>query len=178
MSLFKAFFTKHTYAATAAHPTGQEAVALFFYGAAPDVATITALAPDAKIAVNNAGGKTRITVSWDDVSTVITIDPSWNKTEQMQGMRGWTERFPARVRALDEVKALIASFDNVCACYGTVSKPGLDADHKVFTLLRAMGGSAGGFLFSRNSFYDMAGLRITGVDEDKPWLGAPPSVAE
>ena len=177
MSLFKAFFTKHTYAATAAHPTGQEAVALFFYGAAPDVAAITALATDADVAVSNAGGKTRVTVTWDDVSTVITIDPAWNKAEQMPGMRGWAERFPARVRALEKVQALIASFDAVNACYGTISKPGLDADCKVLRLLQAMAGSEGGFLFSRNSFYAMDGVRITGFDEDKPWLGAPPSEA-
>ena len=176
MSLFKAFFTKHTHAAAASRPSGQEAVAVFFYGTVPDITAINALAADATVSVGDSGGKTRITIAWPDVSTTITIDPGWNKAEQMQGMRGWAERFPARVRALDEVKALIASFDNVTACYGTVSKPGLDADNKVVSLLLAMLGEQGGFFFSRNSFYGTDRVRITGFDEDPAWLGTPPQV--
>src|SRR5690606_20692625 len=96
----------------------------------------------------------------------------------MEGMRGWAERFPQRVRDMEEVKALIASFENVNACYGTVSRPGLDVDNKVVNLLKAMLGdqesSGGGFFFSRNSFYGIDGLRITGFSEDPVWLGTPP----
>ena len=152
-----------------------EAVALFFYGAAPDLARISALAGDAAVSTETEGSKTRITITWPDVSTVITIDSAWDKATQMEGMRGWTDRFPAKVRALDEVKALVESFDRVQACYGTVSKPGLDADNKVMNLLRAMQDDAGGFFFSRNSFYGIDGLRITGFDEDPVWLGTPPA---
>jgi hypothetical protein len=174
MSLFKAFFTKHTHAAAATRPSGQEAVAVFFYGAAPDLETITALVENAAVSVSDVDGKTRISITWPDVSTTITIDPAWDKIAQMQGLRGWAERFPARVRELEEVKALIGSFDNVAACYGTISKPGLDANDKVVTLLQAMLGEQGGFFFSRNSFYGADRLRITGFDEDPAWLGAPP----
>ena len=178
MSFIKAFVSKHIQAAAAAHPTGKEAVALFFYGTAPGLAEITALAGDAAISTETVESKTRITLTWPDVSTVITIDSAWDKATQMEGMRGWTERFPAKVRALDEVKAMIASFDSVTACYGTVTQPGLDAGNKVMDLFRALLGTpdqqAGGFFFSRNSFYDRDGLRITGFNEDPDWLGVPP----
>jgi hypothetical protein len=174
MSFLKAFVTKHVMAAADTRPSGQEAVAVFFYGAAPDVAQITALAADAEVSEVNTDGKTRITITWPDVSTMITIDPAWDKATQMQGMRGWTERFPARIRALEEVKALVDSFDKVSACYGTVSKPALDADGKVVALLQAMLGTDGGFYYSRNSFYGTDRLRITGFDEDPAWLGPQP----
>lgn len=178
MSFIKAFVSKHIHAAAAARPTGQEAVALFFYGAAPGLAEITALAGAAKVSSETDGSKTRITLSWPDVSTIITIDAAWDKAAQMQGMRGWTDRFPAKVRALEEVKAMIASFDSVTACYGTISKPGLDAGNKVMDLFRALLGEKGGFFFSGNSFYGVDGLRITGIDEDPSWLGTPPGNAE
>lgn len=177
MSFLKAFVTKHVYAAAAARPAGQEAVAVFFYGPAPVATDIAALASGAEVSVGNTDGKTRITVTWPDVSTVITIDPSWDRAAQMQGMRGWAERFPQRVRVLPEVAALIDSFEHVAACYGSISKPGLDADNKVVNLLLAMLGEAGGFFFSRNSFYATDRLRITGFDEDPAWLGVPPDMA-
>lgn len=174
MSFLKSLVTRHIHAAAARRPEGQEAVAVFFYGAAPDVTRIAELAANAQVSVDNNEGKTRITVVWPDVSATITIDPAWDRAAQMQGMRGWTERFPARVRELDGVKTLIDSFDRVTACYGTVCKPGLDAENKVLSLLTAMEGEAGGFFFSRNSFYGTDRLRITGFDEDPAWLGTPP----
>lgn len=177
MSFIKAFVTKHIHAAAAARPAGQEAVAVFFYGTAPGLAEITALAGTAEVSSETDGSKTRITVRWPDVSTVITIDSAWDKAAQMQGMRGWTDRFPAKVKALEKVQAMIASFDSVTACYGTVSKPGLDADNKVMDFFRALLGSAGGFFFSGNSFYGVDGMRITGIDEDPNWLGTPPDDA-
>lgn len=177
MSFIKAFVTKHIHAAATHRPAGQEAVAIFFYGAAPDVERITELASGAEVSVGNSEGKTRINIVWPDVSTVITIDPAWDKAVQMQGMRGWTDRFPAKVRALDDVKALIDSFDHVNACYGSISKPGLDADNKVVNLFNALLGTEGGFFFSRNSFYGTDRLRITGFDEDPSWLGTPPNAA-
>lgn len=174
MSFIKAFVTKHIHAAAATRPAGQEAVAVFFYGPAPTLGEISALAADAEVSTESEGHKTRINIAWPDVSTTITIDQSWDKTLQMQGLRGWTDRFPAKVKALEEVKALLDSFDHVTACYGTVSKPGLDADNKVMNLLRALHGTEGGFFFSRNSFYGTDSLRITGFDEDPVWLGTPP----
>jgi hypothetical protein len=180
MSFIKAFVTKHIQSVTAARPSGQEAVAIFFYGDPPDTARITELAveAEAEVSVGNDEGKTRIALAWPDVSTVITIDPSWDKAIQMQGMRGWTDRFPAKVRELDEVQALIESFDRVTACYGSISKPGLDDGNKVMSLLKALQGNGGGFFFSRNSFYGTDGLRITGFDEDPAWLGTPQGSAE
>jgi hypothetical protein len=177
MSFIKAFVSKHIQAAVSTPPNGMESVALFFYGAAPTHEAIAALASGAEVSSTHTDGKTRITVAWPDVNTVITIDPSWDKVTQMEGMRGWAERFPQRVRELEEVKALIASFETVNACYGTVSRPGLDTDNKVINLLKAMLGepeSGGGFFFSRNSFYGLDGLRITGFNEDPVWLGTPP----
>lgn len=174
MSFLKSLVSRHIQAASAMRPTGQESCAIFFYGAAPDRDRIAALALGAETSSTVADGKTRITVAWPDVSIVITIDPSWDRTAQMRGMRGWAERFPAHVRALAEVQALVASFDSVQACYGTVCKPGLDADNKVVGLLKALVGDGGGFFFSRNSFYGVDGLRITGFDEDPAWLGTPP----
>lgn len=177
MSFIKSFVTKHIYAAAETRPTGQEAIAVFFYGAAPSIAEITALAAGAEAVTTEEEGKTRITLTWPDVSTVITIDPNWDKAVQMEGMRGWTERFPKRVRELEEVKTLVASFDTVQACYGTVTKPGLDTDNKVVNLLKALASlhdkDRGGFFFSRNSFYGIDGLRVTGYDEDPVWLGKP-----
>lgn len=174
MSFIKAFVSKHINAAAARHPTDQEAVAVFFYGQSPDIARISELAAGAEISTSTADGKTRITAVWPDVSTTITIDPGWDKAAQMEGMRGWTDRFPPKIKALAEVQALIASFDTVTACYGSVSKPGLDADNKAMNLLRALQADGGGFFFSRNSFYDTDGLRITGFNEDPVWLGTPP----
>lgn len=174
MSFIKAFVSKHINAAAAQRPTGQEAVAVFFYGQAPDAARIAALAAGADVSTSTEAGKTRITIAWPDVSTTITIDPGWDKVAQMEGMRGWAERFPAKVRALDDVKALLDSFDRVEACYGSVSRPGLDAGNKAMTLLKALLAEGGGFFFSRNSFYDTDGLRITGFNEDPVWLGTPP----
>lgn len=174
MSFLKSLVTKHIHAAAAARPQDQEAVAVFFYGAPPAPGSLAALAANAEVTTVQEEGKTRISVVWPDVTTTITIDPAWDKAVQMQGMRGWTDRFPAKVKALDDVKALIESFDTVTACYGTVSKPGLDADGKVINLFRAMLGDGGGFFFSRNSFYGTDGLRITGFDEDPVWLGKPP----
>lgn len=174
MSFIKAFVSKHINAAASHRPTGQEAVALFFYGAAPDPARIAELAAGAEVSTSSTDGKTRITITWPDVSTTVTIDPSWDKAVQMEGMRGWTDRFPAKVKALPEVQALIASFDTVTACYGSVSKPGLDADNKVMNLFKALQGESGGFFFSRNSFYGTDGLRITGFNEDPVCLGLPP----
>lgn len=174
MSFIKAFVSKHINAAAARRPTDLEAVAVFFYGQSPDAARIAELAPGAEVSASTADGKTRITAAWPDVSTTITIDPAWDKAAQMEGMRGWTERFPAKIKALAEVQALIASFDTVTACYGSVSKPGLDADNKAMNLLRALLADGGGFFFSRNSFYDTDGLRITGFNEDPVWLGTPP----
>ena len=174
MSFIKAFVSKHINAAAAQRPTGIEAIAVFFYGQAPDATRIAALATGADVSTSMAEGKTRITIAWPDISTTITIDPNWDKAAQMEGMRGWAERFPAKVRALDEVKALLDSFDRVEACYGSVSRPGLDADNKAMTLLKTLLTEGGGFFFSRNSFYDTDGLRITGFNEDPVWLGTPP----
>lgn len=171
MSFLKSFITRHVHAAAATRPTGQEAVAVFFYGAAPDISGIVGLASPAEADISHGENKTRITLRWADAETVITIDSTWDRHTQMQGMRGWTERFPRHVRELEGVKALVDSFDKVTACYGTISKPALNAD--VLSLLHAMAGEAGGFLFSRNSFYDLDGLRITGFDEDPTWLVEP-----
>lgn len=174
MSFIKAFVTKHIHAAAAAPQSGQEAVAVFFYGAPPDIEHIRALAVGATVSVGLDKDKTRIHVIWPDVTTTITIDPDWDKVTQMQGMRHWTDRFPAKVREMEEVRALIDSFGNVEACYGSISKPGLDAGNKVMALLKGLLGDKGGFFFSRNSFYGTDGLRITGFDEDPVWLGTPP----
>lgn len=174
MSFLKSLVTRHIHAAAASRPTGQEAIAVFFYGTPPDAAQIAALAIGADTEVAEDEGKTRIHVRWPDVSLHITIDPSWDKATQMQGMRAWTGRFPAKVRALEDVRRLIESFDTVAACYGSVSKPGLDADNKAVALLQALIADGGGFFFSRNSFYGPDRLRITGFDEDPVWLGTPP----
>lgn len=177
MSFLKAFVTKSVFAAASAPPKGLEAVALFFYGSAPSIEAITALATDAEVRLSQDGSKTRITLSWGDLNTTISIDTAWDKTAQMEGMRGWAERFPARVRELTDVKALIESFDTVTACYGTVTKPGLDPENKVMNLFKALLNNGGGFFFSRNSFYGTDGLRITGYDNDPIWLGTPPPEA-
>ena len=177
MSRFKAFITKSVQDVNSRPPSGMVAIAAFFYGTPPSVSDIRALAIGADVAVNNDEGKTRITVTWPDVNTVITIDPSWDKVQQMEGMRGWVERFPQHVRVLPEVAKMIESFDTVTACYGTVSKPGLDADNKAVNLLKALLGNEGGFFFSRNSFYGTDGLRITGFNDDPMWLGTPPPAA-
>lgn len=169
MSFIKSFVTKHVLAAASAPPAGMEAVAVFFYGQAPALADISALAPEADVALTTSEGKTRIAVVWPEANMTITIDPAWDKAAQMAGMRNWTERFPARVKQLVEVQALIASFDQVSACFGTVSKPALDA--KTLALLQALIANGGGFFFSRNSFYGADGLRITGYDDDPVWLG-------
>jgi hypothetical protein len=179
MSFIKSFVSKHIHAAAASRPTGMEAIAVFFYGDTPAPESITAVAREAHGAaadISNEDDKTRVKLVWPDVHTVITIDPTWNKVAQMQGMRGWTERFPAKVRELTEVRALIDSFDDVSACYGTVTRPGLDPENKVVSLLKSLTAAGGGFFFSRNSFYGTDGLRITGFDEDPAWLGTPPQV--
>lgn len=173
MSFIKSFVAKHIQAAASFHPPGQEAVAVLFYGPPPTPALIAALAPDAEVSSQESGGKIRIRIAWPTASTVITIDPNWDKAMQMQGMRDWAERFPKHVRELAEVKALIESFEQVQGCYGTVSKPGFDADDKVVGLLQALLAEGGGFFFSRNSFYGADRIRITGFDEDPPWLGVP-----
>ncbi|HTH94132.1 MAG TPA: hypothetical protein VL550_02780 [Rhodocyclaceae bacterium] len=173
MSFLKSFVTRHIHAAAATQPTGQEAVAVFFYGPTPEIARISSLAAPADCDITDVDGKTRITLRWASAETVITIDPTWDRQTQMQGMRGWTERFPKHVRELEGVRALVTSFDTVTACYGTISKPALTAEGLKFLL--QLTGDAGGFFFSRNSFYDLDGLRITGFDEDPVWLIEPDS---
>ncbi|HTJ97156.1 MAG TPA: hypothetical protein VL381_06780 [Rhodocyclaceae bacterium] len=175
MFKLKAFINKSIQEVSSRPPPGITAVAVFFYGPPPALADISALAVGADVAVKNEDGKTRIHVTWSDVNTIITIDPNWDKAQQMEGMRGWVERFPQHVRALPDVAKMIESFDDVSACYGTVSKPGLDVDNKVVNLLKALLGSDGGFFFSRNSFYGTDALRITGFSEDPMWLGTPPA---
>ena len=116
MSFIKSFVSKHIHAAAASRPTGMEAIAVFFYGNTPAPESITTVAREAHGAaadISNEDDKTRVKLVWPDVHTVITIDPTWNKVAQMHGMRGWTERFPAKVRELTEVRALIDSFDDV-----------------------------------------------------------------
>src|SRR4030095_5694283 len=102
MSRFKAFITKSVQDVNSRPPSGMVAIAIFFYGPPPSVADIRTLIVGADVAVNNEEGKTRITVTWPDVNTIITIDPSWDKAQQMEGMRGWVERFPKHVRVLPE----------------------------------------------------------------------------
>ncbi|HWT54781.1 MAG TPA: hypothetical protein VN066_08225 [Rhodocyclaceae bacterium] len=177
MSFIKSFVTKHIHAAAASRPTGMEAIAVFFYGETPApevISTVASQAHGADAVISTEDEKIRVKLVWPDVHTVVTIDPTWDKVAHMQGMRGWTERFPAKVRELGEVRALIDSFEQVSACYGTVTRPGLDPDNKVVSLLKSLTAQGGGFFFSRNSFYGTDGLRITGFDEDPVWLGKPP----
>ncbi|HEY1182288.1 MAG TPA: hypothetical protein VGE56_08295, partial [Rhodocyclaceae bacterium] len=115
MSFLKSLVTKHIHAAAAARPQGQEAVAVFFYGEPPAPESLPGLVADAEVSTVQEDCKTRISITWSDVTATITIDPAWDKATQMQGMRGWTDRFPAKVKVLDDVKALIESFDTVTA---------------------------------------------------------------
>src|SRR5262245_56384365 len=170
VSFLKSFVSKHIHAAAAMRPTGQEAVAIFFYGQAPTPEDIVALATGTETSVTASEGKTRIAVTWGDASLNINIDPGWDKTVQMAGMRGWTERFPQRIRELPHVRAFVETFDKVNYCYGTVAQPALNAS-ALSLLKEILRKGGGGFFFSRNSFYDADGSQITGFDDDPIHLG-------
>lgn len=174
MSLLKSFFTRQIKAANELRPAGQEAVALFFYGIAPSLDAIAARFPDAKAERRDAPGKERLHLSWGEVSLTITVDLGWDRSQQLTGLRGWMERFPARVRAQARVIELMQSLDRVTACYGTISIPGLETHPGPMNVLKQLLSEGGGFFFSRNSFYDAQGASITGFDEDPVWLGVPP----
>ena len=177
MSLIKRFVTRHIHAAAAQRPQGQESAAVFFYGPPPSVETMAAWAGDiaATATVRQEERKTRLTLEWPDASLLITLDPDWDKTAQMTGLSKWAERFPARVRALPKVVALLASFAQVTACFGMVCKPGFAANTALSDLLLRLPGSESGFFFSGNSFYAADRSQITGLDDDPLWLGRPTS---
>jgi hypothetical protein len=150
----------------------QDNAGLFFYGPAPSVEAVDTLAKaqGATVSSEKDGAMTRLTVAWPDVSVMINIDATWQRDEQLSGIRGLLADFPARERNRSEVKQLLANLDRTTTCYGAVIDPGYDRERRVSAFLKALVAPTGGFLFTYQSFYSADGKRITGLQDDPATL--------
>jgi hypothetical protein len=139
---------------------------IYFFGPPPSATEIAAAAEGARTIESVDGDKTRVSITWPDVTMVVTIDPRWNRAGQLRGIRGWLASFPERERQSVIVRDFLANLDMVTACYGSVISPSYDDEGKVARLLKTMVRSSGGFIFTRQSFYSATGVRIAGLEGD------------
>lgn len=144
---------------------------IFFHGTPPAPAQIAALAEGAKVGTSSDGSVTSVVVEWPDVSLTINIDPDWNRSVQLSGIRGWVSRFPDDARSSKAVVSFLAELDRTTTAYGSIIAPGYDEEGKVAALLKKMLDDSGGFFFSHQSFYSASGRRIIGLPGDPDVLG-------
>lgn len=144
---------------------------IFFYGPPPTLETIIDLAKGATVTKTPADTLTKVAVRWPDVSVTITIDPNWNRSVQLSGIRGWLSQLPQNERTSPAVTTFLANLDRTTASYGSVISPGYDASGKVTNFLKALVARSGGFFFSHQSFYTAQGTRVTGLGGDPSTLG-------
>lgn len=144
---------------------------IFFYGSPPTPETIVDLAKGATVTMTSADTLTKVAVRWPDVSITITIDPNWNRSVQLSGIRGWLSQFPQNERTSPAVTTFLANLDRTTMSYGSVISPGYDASMKVANFLKALVERSGGFFFSHQSFYTARGTRVTGLGGDPSALG-------
>lgn len=149
----------------------QDNAGIFFYGRAPAPAQIEAAAPGAKVITTQDGRFTTTTILWPDVTLIITVNPDWDREIQLSGMKGWLENFPAAETGTPAVKAFVQNLNRTTTSYGSMIRPGYDAEGKVAATLLRLIQPDGGFFFSHQSFYDAKGQRIVGLPDDPPKLG-------
>ena len=144
---------------------------IYFFGPPPSSKQLAAMAADASVTESADGDKSRVSITWSDVTIVVTIDPRWNRTTQLRGIRAWLLHFPEDERQSPTVRKFLADLDRTTTCYGCVIFPSYDGDGKVVKFLIATIESAGGFFFTHQSFYGSSGERIAGIDGDPAMLG-------
>lgn len=144
---------------------------IFFYGPPPTLETIIDLAKGAKVTKATADTLTKVAVRWPDVSITITIDPNWNRSVQLSGIRRWLSQFPQNEQTSPAVTTFLANLDRTTTSHGSVISPGYDASGKVANFLKALVARSGGFFFSHQSFYTAQGTRVAGIGGDPGALG-------
>jgi hypothetical protein len=144
---------------------------IYFFGPPPSFKQFAAMAAEASVTEATDGEKSRVSIAWSDVTIVVTIDPRWNRTTQLRGIRTWLLHFPESERQSLAVQQFLADLDRTTTCYGCVISPSYDGDGKVVRLLIAMLEPTGGFFFTHQSFYGSSGERIAGIDGDPGKLG-------
>lgn len=148
---------------------------IYFFGTPPGSKAIVALAPDVASAVTQTDGIVQINLLWSDVSLQISMDPNWNRENELRSIRGWLARFPERDRDAPGTISFLEKLDKTVAFFGAQIEPCYDFEGKVARLLKALLIDTGGFLFSHQSFYSARGHRIVGLPGDPVELG--PAVA-
>lgn len=146
---------------------------IFFYGTPPGIEAIRALAEGAEVSSREEAGIPSITIRWPDVTLDINPNPAWDRAFQLPGIRGWIGQFSLRDRRPAAVKTLIAQLDRTSACYGAFIAPGFDKSGKAAGLLKALLGTEGGYLFTRQAFYSADGTRIIGMAGAPAAFGSP-----
>ncbi len=144
---------------------------IFFYGDPPSPAQIAALAAGAKVRTLSKGNMTSVIVEWPDVTVTVNMDPNWDRSRQLGGIRGWLSQFPEKERTSKPVVSFLAELDRTTTCYGSVISPGYEKEGKAATLLKKLLGASGGFFFSHQSFYSSSGSRIAGLPGDPAVIG-------
>jgi hypothetical protein len=126
-------------------------------------ALILALAPTAKISEGRDGDSTNLTCQWSDVTVRLTIKPHWDGRVERDGMKNWISGFPAEDKNNPAVISLLHRIDSTVDCVGSVTTPRYDSAGKAASLILGLAASLDGYVFSKLSFYDLAGARIIGV---------------
>lgn len=145
--------------------------AIYFFGTPPGSKAIVALAPDVPSAVTLRDAVVQISFLWADVSLQVSIDPHWNRDNELQKIRGWLARFPEHERDAPGAISFLEKLDKTVACFGAEVEPCYDFEGKVARLLKALISQTGGFVFSHQSFYSARGHRIVGLPGDPVELG-------
>ena len=145
---------------------------IYFFGPPPSFADIALAAEGARTLESADGDKSRLSITWPDVTIAVTVDPKWNRAGQLRGIRAWLASFPESERQSAIVQDFLANLDSVTTCYGSVISPWYDGEGKVAKLLKAIIRSSGGFIFTRQSFYSATGVRIAGIEGDPGSLEA------
>jgi hypothetical protein len=144
---------------------------IFFYGTPPSPVEIVALANGAKVSTQSSDNMTTVVVEWPSVSVTVNINPNWNRSVQLSGIRGWLGQFPENERTSSAVVSFLGALDRTTTCYGSTISPAFDKEGKAAAFLRGLLGTSGGFFFSHQSFYSADGKRIAGLSGDPSILG-------
>lgn len=132
----------------------------------PLLPLLSSLAPAANITEGRNGDSTTFTCEWPTVTVTITVDPHWDGSVQLAGMRNWISKFPADERDTPAVAALLRKIEGTVDCIGSVIRPGYDAEGKAAALVLGLAAKLEGFVFSHQSFYDAAGTKVIGLPDN------------
>jgi hypothetical protein len=145
-----------------AEPTNDKAGIYSTMKVPPLKTLLAALDPTAKVVEGRNGDTTNFSCEWQGVTVQFTLKTNWNGPVESSGMKAWIARFPAGEQNTPAVAALLRKMDSSVACVGSVITPRFDPTGKASALVLALATKLDGYVFSHQSFYDAAGVKIIG----------------